>query len=98
LLNILISEIAFAVVTQLSTRDFYMTPLIKQDVNKHLILGFIVLLASIIFFTTTVDKSYAQADINSNNSTRSPFESTNSTFASALDLFVVPDSIGGYGV
>ena len=85
-------------VRQLSTRDFYMTPLIKQDVNKHLISGFITLLTSIILFTTTIDKSYAQADINGNNSIGSPFESTNSTFASALDLFVVPDSIGGYGV
>jgi hypothetical protein len=85
-------------VREISTRDFYMTPLIRQDVNKQVILGFIALLTSIILFTTNIDKSYAQADINGNNSIGSPFESTNRTFASALDLFVVPDSIGGYGV
>jgi hypothetical protein len=42
--------------------------------------------------------SYAQTDINGNNLTAATSKSTNGTFASALDLFVVPDSVGGYGV
>jgi hypothetical protein len=67
--------------------------------NKHHLIGFIVInSASITIFSFTFDISHAQTNINGNNSTGQSFASTNGTFASALDLFVVPDSIGGYGV
>jgi hypothetical protein len=67
-------------------------------VNKHLIIGIIVISASIAIFSFAFDISHAQTNINGNNSIGQSFGSTNSTFASALDLFVVPDSTGGYGV
>ena len=67
--------------------------------NKHHLIGFIVIIsASITIFSFNFDISQAQTNINGNNSTGQSFASTNGTFASALDLFVVPDSIGGYGV
>jgi hypothetical protein len=69
-----------------------------QDVNKHLIIVFIAFSAPLILLTTIIDISYAQTGINGNTSIGATIESTNGTFASALDLFVIPDSIGGYGV
>ncbi|MGB7632229.1 MAG: hypothetical protein WBL68_00765 [Nitrososphaeraceae archaeon] len=66
--------------------------------NKHLIIGFIVFSASFMLIPTIFAISYAQTDINGNKLTGATSNSTNGTFASALDLFVVPDSVGGYGV
>ncbi len=70
-----------------------------QDVDKYLTIVFVAFLASLILLTTSIDKSYAQTGINGSSNSMGPtIGSTNGTFASALDLFVIPDSIGGYGV
>lgn len=81
-----------------TARDFYRTSFTKQNVNKHLIIVLIAFSASLIHLTTIIDISYAQIGSNGNTSIGPTIESTNGTFASALDLFVIPDSIGGYGV
>jgi hypothetical protein len=64
-------------------------------VNKHLISGVFVLTVSVVFASTTFLTSYAQVD---NNSTENEIITTNNTFASSLDLIIVPESDGGYGV
>jgi hypothetical protein len=64
-------------------------------VNKYLMIGFIALSASSILFPIAFGISYAQTEI---DSTGERIESTNDTFASTLDLFVVPETVGGYGV
>ena len=63
--------------------------------SKHLTLGIIILSVSVILASIAFDSSYAQVD---NNSTEQEIITTNDIFASALDLFVVPESVGGYGV
>ena len=54
--------------------------------------------ASFMLIPTIFAISYAQTDINGNKLTGATSNSTSGTFASALDLFVVPGSVGGYGV
>lgn len=68
-----------------------------HHMSKHLTLGITVLSVSVLFASTTFLITYAQVD---NNPTEQEITTTNTndTFASSLDLFIVPESDGGYGV
>ena len=49
-------------------------------------------------FSSASDISHAQTVRNDTNPSIARIGSTNDTFTSALDLFVVPETVGGYGV
>jgi hypothetical protein len=53
------------------------------------------LFVSVVFISTMPSSS---AQIDTGNTTEQGIITSNETFASSLDLFVVPESLGGYGV
>jgi hypothetical protein len=57
----------------------------------------VMLLAFGITSIVSFQSSSAQTD-NGNATTGQEVITSNGTFASSLDLFVVPESVGGYGV
>ena len=61
-------------------------------------IGIVALSAASVLFSIASDISYAQTDVNDTNPNVERNGSTNDTFTSALDLFVVPETVGGYGV
>lgn len=63
--------------------------------NNHLILWIATIFVSVVFTLTAFDSARAQAD---NFSAGQEIITSNETFAPTLDLFAVPESIGGYGV
>lgn len=63
--------------------------------NNHFTLSIAALLVSVIFASTAFELAYAQTD---SNLTEQEIIAANETFASALDLFAVPESVGGYGM
>jgi hypothetical protein len=63
--------------------------------DKLITLGISSLSLAMISALIAFDPTYAQV---ANNSTEQKSSTTNTTFGSALDLFVVPESVGGYGV
>ena len=64
--------------------------------NNHLIVWITVLFISVVFISTFPMPSSAQ--IETGNTTEQEIITSNETFASSLDLFVVPESDAGYGV
>jgi hypothetical protein len=64
----------------------------QPGMNNHLILWITTLFVSVVFIST-MPSSSAQID-----TTEQGIITSNETFASSLDLFVVPESVGGYGV
>ena len=66
--------------------------------NKHLTFWIITLLVVVIFTSVVFfQSSFAQIDTGV-KTTEQGIIASNETFASSLDLFVVPESVGGYGV
>ena len=65
---------------------------------KYIIIGIIALSAASVLFSSASDISYAQIVVNDTNPNIARIGSTNDTFTSALDLFVLPETVGGYGV
>ena len=63
--------------------------------NNHLILWITTLFISVVFISAMPSSS---AQIDTGNTTEQGVITSNGTFASSLDLFVVPESVGGYGV
>jgi hypothetical protein len=63
--------------------------------NNRVILWVTTLLVSVAI--VSFQSSFAQTD-NGNTTTEQGVVTSNGTFASSLDLFVVPESVGGYGV
>lgn len=63
--------------------------------NNHLILWVATILVSVITTSIAFDSAHAQTD---NISAGQEIITSNETFAPTLDLFAVPESIGGYGV
>jgi len=51
-----------------------------------------------VVFTSIVSFQSSSARTGTGNTTEQEIITSNGTFASALDLFVVPESVGGYGV
>lgn len=67
----------------------------QPGMNNHLILWITTLFVSVVFISTMPSSS---AQIDTGNTTEQGIITSNETFASSLDLFVVPESLGGYGV
>jgi hypothetical protein len=67
-------------------------------VNKYVLIGIIAFSAASVLFSSAFDISHAQTVRNDTNPSIARIGSTNDTFISALDLFVVPETVGGYGV
>jgi hypothetical protein len=66
--------------------------------NSRVILWITTLLVSIVITSVvSFQSSSAQTDTG-NTATEQGVITSNGTFASSLDLFVVPESVGGYGV
>jgi hypothetical protein len=66
--------------------------------NSRVILWITTLLVSIVITSVvSFQSSSAQTDTG-NTTTEQRVITSNGTFASSLDLFVVPESVGGYGV
>jgi hypothetical protein len=66
--------------------------------NSRVILWITTLLVSIVITSVvSFQSSSAQTDTG-NTTTEQGVITSNGTFASSLDLFVVPESVGGYGV
>lgn len=65
--------------------------------NNHLTLWITTLFISVVF-TSIVSFQSSSAQTGAGNTTEQGIITSNGTFASALDLFVVPESVGGYGV
>jgi hypothetical protein len=63
--------------------------------NNHFILNIAVFIAAALSAPIAFESVKAQTD---NNSTEHDIIVSNETFTSTLDLFAVPESIGGYGV
>ena len=63
--------------------------------NNRVILWVTTLLVSVAI--VSFQSSFAQTDTG-NTTTEQGVVTSNGTFASSLDLFVVPESVGGYGV
>jgi len=65
--------------------------------NNRLTLYITTLFASVVLISVvSFQSSFAQ--IGTGNTTDQEIITSNETFASSLDLFVVPESVGGYGV
>ena len=63
--------------------------------NNYIILWTAILLVSIGFISTMPSSS---AQLDTGNMTEQKIITSNETFASSLDFFVVPESVRGYGV
>lgn len=63
----------------------------------HLILWITTLFESVVFISTFPMPS-SSAQIDTGNTTEQGIITSNETFASSLDLFVIPETVGGYGV
>ena len=66
--------------------------------NKYVVIGIIAFSAASVLFSSASDILHAQTVRNDTNPNIARIGSTNDTFTSALDLFVVPETVGGYGV
>jgi hypothetical protein len=78
-----------------TTSAFYRRQLINHPMNNHFILTIAVFIVAVLSAPLAFESVNAQTV---NNSTEQGVIALNETFASALDLFAVPESIGGYGV
>jgi len=67
----------------------------QPGMNNHFILWITTLFVSVVFISTMPSSS---AQIDTGNTTEQGIITSSETFASSLDLFVVPESVGGYGV
>lgn len=65
--------------------------------NNHFTLWITTLFISVVF-TSIVSFQSSSAQTGTGNTTEQGIITSNGTFASALDLFVVPESVDGYGV
>lgn len=67
--------------------------------NNHLTLSVVILLMPVLVTSiVSFQSSYAQTDTGNATTTDGGIITSNGTFASSLDLFVIPESVGGYGV
>ena len=67
--------------------------------NNHVTLWATTLLVSVaITSIVSIQSSSAQTDTGNATTTEQGIITSNETFASSLDLYVVPESVGGYGV
>jgi len=70
----------------------------QPSMNNHFTLWITTLLVSVVITSfVSFQSSSAQTDTG-NATTEQGVITSNGTFASSLDLFVVPESVGGYGV
>ena len=87
----------YSILTNIDNNYFLYCDIQQPGMNIHLIVWITTLFVSAALISVISIPS-SSAQIETGNTTEQEIITSNETFASSLDLFVVPESVGGYGV